>query len=171
MKAFQKSLAIAAFFLFGTLLAQERSKADVCALMIFNFTRYIQWPDNNTAGEFVIGVMGNTEIYNVLNNRHGGKPRSSQVYVIKKISSVAEVTKCHVIFIDNSMSSEFEAVNNKIKGSNTLLVTDQNGLGEKGSAINFKTVDNKLKFELNQKVIESSGLRVSTSLTSLAILI
>jgi hypothetical protein len=52
-----------------------------------------------------------------------------------------------------------------------LVITDKSGLGEKGSGINFKTVDNKLKFELNQKAIEASNLKVSGALSSMAILI
>jgi hypothetical protein len=91
--------------------------------------------------------------------------------VIKKFANASEVTDCHVIFIDKSKSGEFEAINNKVKGKGTLLVTDKNGLGEKGSSINFKTVDNKLKFELNQKAIETANLKVSGSLSSMAILI
>ena len=83
------------------------------------------------------------------------------------------ITLCLVCnpFIDRSKSGEFDAINTKMKGKGTLIITDKNGLGEKGSAINFKTVDNKLKFELNQKAIETSNLKVSGSLTSLAILI
>jgi len=52
-----------------------------------------------------------------------------------------------------------------------LTVTDGNGLGQKGSCINFKVVDGKLKFELNQAVIGTSNLKVSSQLSSMAILI
>jgi hypothetical protein len=76
-----------------------------------------------------------------------------------------------VLYIDKSKSAEFESANNKVKGKGTLVITDKNGLGEKGSSINFKMVDNKLKFELNQKAIEASNLKVSGALSSMAILI
>jgi len=62
-------------------------------------------------------------------------------------------------------------VNNMVKGKGTLVITDKNGLGAKGSGINFKMIDNKLKFELNQKALEASNLKVSGSLSSMAILI
>jgi hypothetical protein len=152
-------------------LAQERPLHEVYSMMVYNFTKYVQWPDHDASGEFVIGVIGNTEVYNTLNGWYGGKPRGSKTYVIKKFSSAAEVTDCHVVFIDKAKSGEFDAVNNKLKGKGTLVITDKNGLGEKGSAINFKTVDNKLKFELNQKAIEASNLKVSGALSSMAILI
>jgi hypothetical protein len=155
----------------NALQAQDRPMHEVYSMMVFNFTKYVQWPDHTATGEFVIGVIGNTEVFNTLQTWYGGKPRGSKTYVIKKFSNASEVTDCHVLFIDKSKSGEFEGVNNKVKGKGTLVITDKNGLGEKGSAINFKTIDNKLKFELNQKAIEASNLKVSSSLSSMAILI
>jgi hypothetical protein len=164
----------ALFFLLilaGSVQAQERPMHEVYSMMVFNFTKYVQWPDHTVAGEFVIGVLGNSDVYNTLQTWYGGKPRGSKTYVIKKFNSASEITDCHVVFIDKSKSGEFESINDKVKGKGTLVITDKNGLGAKGSAINFKTIDNKLKFELNQKAIEASNLKVSGALSSMAILI
>ncbi|MBL7857923.1 MAG: YfiR family protein [Cyclobacteriaceae bacterium] len=167
-----KTLVIAALIaVSGNAFAQDRPMHEVYSMMVFNFVRYVQWPDHDGAGDFVIGVIGNGDVYNTLNTWYGGKPRGSKTYVIKKLNSAAEIENCQVVFIDKSKSGEFDAVNNRVKGKGTLVITDKSGLGEKGSAINFKTVDNKLKFELNQKVIEASNLKVSGALSSMAILI
>ncbi|MBS1950236.1 MAG: hypothetical protein OJF59_002158 [Cytophagales bacterium] len=151
--------------------AQERPMHEVYSMMVFNFVKYVQWPAGDNSQEFVIGVIGNSEIYNTLNTWYGGKSKGAKKYVIKKFASASEVTDCQVVFIDRSKSGEFEAVNTKVKGKGTLIVTDRNGLGTKGSCINFKTVDEKLRFELNQQAIEASNLKVSSALTSMAILI
>jgi hypothetical protein len=165
-KAFVIAVLIA-----GSAYAQDRPMHEVYSMMVFNFTKYVQWPDHTAGGEFVIGVIGNTEVYNTLSTWYAGKPRGSKTYVIKKFTNAEEMTDCHVVFIDKSKSGVFDDVNNKMKGKGTLIITDKNGLGEKGSGINFKTVDNKLKFELNQKAIEASNLKVSGALSSMAILI
>ena len=166
-----KSLLVAAVLLSGSAVAQERPIHEVYSMMVFNFTKYVQWPDHTASGEFIIGVVGNTEVYNTLNSWYGGKPRGSKTYVIKKFNSASEISECHVVFIDKSKSGEFDTINTKMKGKGTLVITDKNGLGEKGSGINFKTIDNKLKFELNQKALEASNLKVSGALSSMAILI
>jgi hypothetical protein len=163
--------AILALAVSSQTFAQDRPMHEVYSMMVYNFTKYVQWPDHDASGEFVIGVIGNSEVYNTLSGWYGGKPRGSKTYVIKKFSSASEVSDCHVLFIDKGKSGEFDAINTKIRGKGTLVITDKNGLGEKGSAINFKTVDNKLKFELNQKAIEASNLKVSGALSSMAILI
>ena len=171
MKKRITTLVAAAMIVTSSAFSQERPAHEVYSMMVFNFIKYVQWPDHATNGEFVIGVVGNSDIYNTLNGWYGGKPRGSKTYIIKKFNSAAEVTDCHVVYIDHSKSGDFENVNSKVKGKGTLVITDKSGLGERGSAINFKTVDNKLKFELNQKAIEASNLKVSGALSSMAILI
>jgi hypothetical protein len=155
----------------GSAFAQERPLHEVYSMMIFNFTKYVQWIDHSTPGEFTIGVIGSEDVFKTLESWYGGKARGPKIYRIKKFASSSEVTDCHVLYIDKSKSSEFEPINAKVQGKGTLVITDKNGLGEKGSSINFKNVDNKLRFELNQKAIEASNLKVSGALTSMAILI
>jgi hypothetical protein len=106
-----------------------------------------------------------------LNSWYAGKPKGNKKFVIKNFKNSAEVQDCQILYIDRSKSGEFETANAKVKGKGTLVVTDRNGLGSKGSCINFKTVEDKLKFELNQTAIEVSNLKVSSALTSMAILI
>jgi hypothetical protein len=165
-------MLLAVFLTASSLRAQDaRPMHEVYSMMLFNFTKYVQWPDHSDNGEFVIGVIGNTDVFKTLETWYSGKARAGKVYVIRKFNSAAEISDCHVLFIDKSRSGEFENANEKVKGKGTLIITDKNGMGAKGSAINFKTIDNKLKFELNQKAIEASNLKVSGSLTSMAILI
>lgn len=155
----------------SAVFAQDRPIHEIYSMMVFNFTKYVQWPDHTATGEFVIGVIGNSDVFNTLNTWYGGKPKGSKTYVIKKFSHASELTECHVVFIDKTKSGEFESINEKVKGKGTLIITEKNGLGQKGSSINFRTIDNKLKFELNQKAIEASNLKVSGALSSMAILI
>ena len=165
------ALFFAAMLVWSNGHSQARPMHEIYSMMVFNFTRYVQWPDQSSGGEFVSGVIGNNDVYNTLTTWYAGKPKGSKTFVIKKFNSSAEIGNCHVVFIDKSKSGEFDEVNAKVQGKGTLVITDKNGLGEKGSAINFKTVDNKLKFELNQKAIETAKLKVSGALSSMAILI
>ncbi len=171
MKTVKAFVVAALMMVSGATFAQDRPMHEVYSMMVFNFIKYVQWPDHDKASEFVIGVVGSNDVYATLNSWYGGKLKGNKTYIIKKFASAAEVTDCHVIYIDKSKSSEFEAINAKVKGKGTLIVTDKNGLGQKGSCINFKTIDDKLRFELNQQAVEASNLKVSGALSSMAILI
>ena len=171
MKTAKVVLAGLVMMVSSAAFSQERPIHEVYSMMVFNFVKYVQWPTGDNSKEFVIGVVGNNEIYNTLSAWYGGKPKGTKTYVIKKFNNASEVTDCQVLFIDKTKSGEFDAVNNKVRGKGTLVVTDRAGLGSRGSCINFKTVDEKLRFELNQQAVEASNLKVAGALTSMAILI
>jgi hypothetical protein len=52
-----------------------------------------------------------------------------------------------------------------------MVITEQAGLGAKGSDVNFVIKGGKLAFELNQAALAKHKLKASTELTRLAILI
>ncbi|HEX5168422.1 MAG TPA: YfiR family protein, partial [Cyclobacteriaceae bacterium] len=143
----------------------------IYAAMLYNFIKYVQWPDEGAGGEFVVGVIGDDQVYNTLKQWYDGKPKGSKKYTIKKLSSPAEASGCHVVYMGKTKVKDFDDMKNSVTGHSVLTITDGNGLGQRGSCINFKVVDGKLKFELNQGVVADSNLRVSGQLSSMAILI
>jgi hypothetical protein len=155
----------------GTICAQERPTHEIHAAMVYNFIKYVQWPDEAETGEFVVGVIGDDNVFNTLKQWYDGKPKGSKKYVIKKLASSAEANNCQVVYLGKSKSKEFENIKASTTGKSVLTVTDGNGLGQKGSCINFKVIDGKLKFELNQGVVSGSNLKISSQLSSMAILI
>ena len=152
-------------------LGQGRPTHEIHSAMLYNFIKYIQWPDEGASGEFIVGVIGEDDVYNTLKAWYDGKPKGSKTYVIKKLGSTAEAASCHVVYIGKAKSKDFDDVKSKVNGKSILTITDGNGLGQKGSCINFKVIDGRLKFELNQEVVTGSNLKVSGQLSSMAILI
>jgi hypothetical protein len=151
--------------------AQERPNHEIHAAMVFNFIKYVQWPDEGSGGDFVVGVMGEDDVFNTLKAWYDGKPKGAKKYVVKKLASAEEAATCHVVYLGKNKNKEFENIKNSISGKPVLTVTDGSGLGQKGSCINFKVVDGKLKWELNQGTFTNSNLKVSGQLSSMSILI
>jgi hypothetical protein len=151
--------------------AQEKPVHEIHSAMLYNFIKYIQWPNESEGGEFVVGVLGDDDVFNTLKQWYDGKPKGSKKYVVKKLSSAAEAGSCAVVYLGKGKSGQFDEVKNSVNGKSVLTVTNGNGLGQKGSCINFKIIDGKLKFEMNQGTFTSSNLKVSSQLSSMAILI
>jgi hypothetical protein len=154
-----------------SVLSQDRPPHEIHAAMLYNFIKYVQWPNEAEAGEFVVGVIGDENVFNTLKQWYDGKPKGSKKYVIKKLGSPDEASGCQVVYVGKSKNRDFDAIKTSTTGKSILTITDGNGLGQKGSCINFKVVDGKLKFELNQGVVTGSNLKVSSQLSSMAILI
>lgn len=168
-----KKTFFATLLIFGITMgfAQDRPSHEIHSAMLYNFIKYVQWPNEGEAGEFIVGVIGDDNVFTTLKQWYDGKPKGSKKYVIKKLASADEASTCQVVYVGKSKNRDFESIRNSTNGKSVLTITDGNGLGQKGSCINFKVIDGKLKFELNQGVLSSSSLRVSTQLSSMAILI
>ncbi|HEY9005734.1 YfiR family protein [Ohtaekwangia sp.] len=162
---------ILSIFSIGTGIAQERPPHEIHAAMLYNFIKYVQWPNEGEAGEFIVGVIGDDNVFNTLKQWYDGKPKGSKKYVIKKLASPAETSDCQVVYVGKSKNRDFDSIKSSTAGKSILTITDGNGLGQKGSCINFKVVDGKLKFELNQATVNASNLKISSQLSSMAILI
>lgn len=151
--------------------AQERPTHEIHAAMLYNFIKYVQWPNESEPGDFVVGVIGDENVFNTLKAWYDGKAKGTKKYVIKKLSSAGEAENCQVVYVGKSKNKDFENIKTSVNGKSVLTITDGNGMGQKGSCINFKVIDGKLKFELNQAMVTGSNLKVSTQLSSMAILI
>jgi hypothetical protein len=148
----------------------EKPIHEIHAAMIYNFMKYIQWPDD-AGGDFVVGVLGEDNVFNTLKSYYDGKPKGTKKYSIRKLADPSEAVGCQVVYIGKSKSKDFDNVKNAIAGKSILTVTDSFNLGKKGSCINFKVVDDKLKFEINQASMTGASLKVAGQLSSMAILI
>ena len=148
----------------------EKPIYEIHAAMIYNFMKYIQWPED-PGTDFVVGVLGEDNVFNTLKSYYDGKPKGSKKYSIRKLESAADAAVCQVVYIGKNKSREFENVKNAVSGKAILTVTDSFNLGKKGSCINFKVIDDKLKFEINQASMNSASLKVAGQLSSMAILI
>ena len=153
-------------------IVQDPNSANskIKATFIYNFTKYIDWPDKYKEGNFVIGVIGANAFYNELTGLLQKKTVGNQKFEIKSFTSEDAVSGfCHIIFIPAENSSMLPEVLKKTKGKSTLIVTEKSGLAKQGSAINFIIENNKQRFELNKNNVEKYNLKISSTLSALAI--
>ena len=139
------------------------------AVFILNFTKLIEWPQSYRVGEFVVGVVGETPLYPELTKMAKVKKVANQTLTIKQFKTIDDIEKCHILYVTQTKSNEISNVLKKIKSNSTLIVTEQQGLTQKGAGINFIVQDNRQKFELNKTNVEKYKLKVSSNLEALAI--
>lgn len=148
----------------------EEANAKIKAIYIYNFTKYIEWPETYRQGNFVVGVYGNNaSLLSELNKMATAKTVGSQKFEIRSLATAAEASACHIVFVLSDNSAQLSDVLSKVKGKSALIVTDKSGLAAKGAGINFVIVDNKQKIELNRSNIEKYKLKVASTLVEMAL--
>lgn len=163
----QKIVLLALFSIAGTAVYAQNYQLHT--VYIYSFIRYVQWPDDN--GDFVIGVLGDSPIIEHLEKMAASKKAGARNIVVKKFSGQSEISKTHILFISKSSSDVLPQIKDKSAANHTLLITEKEGMGMQGSAINFVERNSKLAFELNKSSVDDAGLKVSSELTRLAIII
>ena len=136
---------------------------------IYNFAKLVDWPIQSKKGNFIITVMGNTNVYNQLVKKYSSKTIGSQPIEIKKVTNAGNISKCHVLYIEKEFNAQLNQVIKTLENSNTLIVTDKTGALSQGSAVNFTLQENNLKFELNLGNALKHKLFIGSTLKSLAL--
>jgi hypothetical protein len=153
--------------------AQAKSEAEEYALksaFVYNFTRYIEWTSSNEGDEFIIGVIGYSPIIRHLQAIAVSKEVNGKKIVVKQFYTPEEIKFCHILFIPNQVNYSIQSIlQHTFKG--TLTVSEEEGYASQGTALNFVLVNNKLKFESNVKAIDAAGLKASSELLRLAIVV
>lgn len=167
MKKYFFFVVILALAGFSKLSAQSTIPA-AQSVFIYNFTRLTEWPAEFKTGDFVIGVLGSGEVFTELRNYTTGKMVGTQPIKVLKFGSSAEVTKCHILFVAYGKTKEIPDALAKLGTQGTLIVAENRSAIEKGAAINFVIVEDKLKFELKSSNASSEGLKIHSNLENMA---
>jgi hypothetical protein len=149
----------------------QREIHEIHSMLIFNFIKYIEWPDEAKNGNFVIAVYGDDAVYEQLSKLYGKRSIKGQSTEILNVSDVSEINDAHIIYLASSKSRDFETIYEAYNTKPTLIISDKTGLGKKGSSINFREIGGKLKFEINQATFDDSNLKISSQLISMGIAI
>lgn len=141
------------------------------SVYIYGFTRYVIWPDEHNEGDFEIMVLGDTPMLEELKTLAAAKKVGDRAIKITRINSTSEIKKCNILFVPAGNADKLGDIVNRVGNKSTLIITEEPGLGAKGSHINFIQKDGKLAFELNQSAASKHNLKISNTLSGMAILI
>lgn len=141
------------------------------SIYVYNFIKYIEWPPSTRAGgNFSIGIVGDSPVYNELLQLAASKKANGQTIIIKKFATIEEADYCEILYISAAKSSALKKALEKTMSVPTLVVAEREGLAKKGAGINFVTLDDDvLKFEVNKKVIEDHSLKIPKILLTLGL--
>ncbi|MDO6430844.1 YfiR family protein [Flavitalea sp. BT771] len=172
-KSGSKLLCLAALSLMSltSIKAQHETDYKVHANIIYRFTKYIDWPADKKSGDFIIGIVGDSPLYDELKSLSVSKTVGSQKIVVVKMSPSANAYSCHMLFISDEESASIKRIAALTAGTAILIISESDGLARKGSCINFITVDERLKLEINKGNVEQRNLRIASELLELGIII
>jgi len=141
------------------------------AVFLYNFTKFIQWPEEDTSKTFNIVILGNSDIYSPLQEIANKQTVNNKALKIIRLKSIPENLEAHIVFISSSEKAGLKTIIQKVQNHNVLIVSDSKGFAAEGTAINFVVMEGKVKFEINSATLDNSNLKVSSQLLKLALFV
>lgn len=143
----------------------------VKAQFLLNFVKYIDWPENASAGAsspIVIGIMGKDNLNNDLQRVAEGKSINGRTIIIKSVADGDALGGCAILFISASEDSQLDAILGKTSAQPILTVGEDRSFLQKGGIINFALKDGKIRLEINLRAARQAKLQISSKLLSVA---
>lgn len=162
---------VAVIIFFGGLLQQNNTQAQanvykIHSLFMYNFTKHIQWSED-VGDTFTIGVYGSNTALAEVRSNFSGKKFSGKDFRVINIAGLGDVKTSDMVYFPKSNKNRILNLFEEVDKSNTLFVSEED-LIEYGIPISFVIRNNKLAFKVSRKNLESVGLKISSSLLSLA---
>jgi len=150
--------------------AQQKSEAkyeNILAVFIYNITKFIQLPDNN-AENINLSVLGKNTIIAPLSSIARTEKVNGKTMLVGELNDLNTLGNTTILFFPSDDENKLTAVLKRIRGKKILLITNAKGFAEKGAGINFIREEDKIKFEINRKVLEENGFIPNSRLLSIA---
>jgi hypothetical protein len=150
---------------------EDTEEYSIKAAFIYKFTNYIDWDSLLPGNEFVIGVVGASPLKDELDEIARTKTVHNKKIVIRQFKKLDDISPCHILFISRDTPLPLADILTKVYGKGTLTISERDGYAKRGTEINFIEIDNKLRFEASPRNISAAGLKASSQLLKLAVIV
>lgn len=145
----------------------QTSEYEMKAIAFEKLSLFIEWPAHTfdkAKEEFIIGILGKNPFGNNLEEVYKVRKIKNKNVKIIYIKDIYQVADCHILFISKTEKNELKKILDFTKTKPILTIADSEGFAEAGCFINFYNYENKLRFEINQKALESASFTVDYKL-------
>jgi hypothetical protein len=151
--------------------AQTADEYHVKAAFLYNFAKFVEWPDSafkNSSEPLVICILGRSPFGPLLEQAIQGKQIGGRNLVVRETADPREAADCHLLFIAASEKKRLPAVLEILKATSVLTVGESSNFAGAGGVINFRLDSGKVGLEINLCAAQRARLQISSKLLSLA---
>lgn len=161
--------ALLVTLLFSTSLAKSQ-ELKTMANFTLNIIKYIGWSDEQLTGNFVIGVVGKSDLSKTLRELTVNRKFGFQDIEVKDFAKANKIAPCQVLFVGKDAFFDLLSTNiiNNCGQRGFLLITEEPNALAKGAVINFYHQDDKLKFEISEENAQKLDIKYADKLKAMA---
>ncbi len=146
------------------------SEYQVKAAYLFNFGRFVKWPDNagGKADSFTVCILGHDPFGPMLDSTIAGETLDGKPLVARRITTAQEAGDCRIVFISMAEENHLKDILPLLDQPGVLTVSDIPSFSRRGGMIQFVLEGDKIRFEINLTTAETAKLTLSSELLKVA---
>jgi len=148
---------------------QPPSQNDLEAVYLYNFAKFVRWPQGNPGAAVNICVVARKEFVDDLTKVVAGESIGSRPLTVRVVERPEDEPSCNLLFMDFSAKERLGGLLAGASGRPILTVSDIPGFLEKGGMIQFVVVNNRVRFAVDLRPAAQGGLSLSSELLKVAI--
>jgi hypothetical protein len=149
-------------------LAQAPSEYRVKAAFLFNFAKFVEWPEPQT-GPLAICILGKDPFGEALERVMEGKTVNQRRIVIRRTDDLAVARSCQVLFVSLSEAGRMVEVVKALRDASALSVSEIPRFCQSGGVIMFAMEGQRIRFHINSAAAVRANLKISSKLLQLAV--
>lgn len=152
--------------------AQSSREYDLKAVLLFNLSRFVEWPATSFAAPgspLLIGILGDDPFGKVLDEVVRPEIHHGHPLQIVRSSSLAALQNCHILFISASQRDQLPRILPELQGRPILTVADFDPFVGRGGMVGLRRSDGgKIQLRIDLRAARGAGLVVSGKLLQVA---
>lgn len=139
------------------------------ASYLYHFTKFIRWPQGalEGGGSFDLCVVGSDPFGKAI-DAIAGKSAWERTIRVTRHTGAASAKSCHMVFV-NLEGAALQSAIAELKRPGVLLIGESEGFIEHGGVLRFRTIQDKIRFEISEQAAKQANLEVGQKLLSVAI--
>ena len=149
--------------------AQRVSPEDVEAAYLYNFGRFVRWPEDHSHGPLLICVAGQRSFAQILTRLVSDENIAGRPLDGRLLSHREKPQDCSILFISAADRDQMEDLLRSIAGRQVLTVSDIPDFLAHGGVIQFLPMQSHVRFSINLASANRNGLDLSSELLKVAV--
>ena len=140
------------------------------AAFLYNFAKFTSWPTEviSGAGKPVrLCILGKDPFGAALESIEGKNIQQRPLVTIR-IARVSDAEECQIIFIGSSEQERLRGILDYLRELPILTIAEMSNFARVGGIIGLKTVEDRIRFDINVDAANEANLKFSYKLLQLA---
>lgn len=167
------SLMVAMLVSMGSLVprawAQRPSEDEVEAAYLYNFGKFVRWPEGGGHGPMQICVAGRESFEQTVGKLTSGEKINGRPLEVQMVDRPEAAAGCSILFVGAMDRAHTGALLAATAGKPVLTVGDGADFLDQGGMIQFVLVQDHVRFSVNLSAVNRCGVGLSSELLKVAV--